>query len=187
MSSLKLPNFFSFLKSSIEFLDPGWPPVTQTAEVKPQIRGKHWKARGVWCGLNELIHQNPFSLGVRRTSSRCLLLIIIIIIVADASSSELKLHAPCAENPVSLSLAAGAIVPLIIWLKSFFEFFTLSQCISLEPCWSLEVDWTTACDYMTVMMPCLALCIYQSLAMLHFEINQRHTHSGLICRSPMEG
>lgn len=123
MSSLKLQNIFSFLKSSIEFLDPGWPPVSQTAEVKPQIRGKHWKARGVWCGLNELIHQNPFSLGVRRTSSRCLLLIIIIIIVANASSSELKLHAQCAENPVSLSLAAGAIVPLIIWLKSFLNFY----------------------------------------------------------------
>lgn len=68
----------------------------------------------MWCGLNELMHQNPFSLGVRRTSSRCLLLIIIIIIIADASSSELKVHAQCAGNPVSLSLAADAIVPSII-------------------------------------------------------------------------
>lgn len=77
----------------------------------------------MWCGLNELMHQNPFSLGVRRTSSRCLLLIIIIIIIADASSGELKVHAQCAENPVSLSLAAGAIVPSIICLINFLNFY----------------------------------------------------------------
>lgn len=80
--------------------------------MKPQIRGKHWKARGVLRGLNELMRQNLFSLGVQRTSSRCLLLIIIIIIIADSSSSELKVHAQCAKNPVSLSLAADAMFPV---------------------------------------------------------------------------